>query len=134
MAIAFVYVVRAPDGTDDTQTLFSKKLLYPYAAWTGIACWLNVQTLLTDKNLFTTDSVNVISNLLLFGCIAAFTFYYFRKTSYSIFYGGVMVWAGVGVVAANLSRDIWLFTALGGLFAALLITLFVYDKFIAHST
>lgn len=117
MALALTRVVVAPDGDSSLQTLLSKKILYPYAAWTGIAAWLNVQTLITDKGLVTSESTNVITNLILFGCVALFTLYYLRRTQYSFWYGGVLIWAGVAVVFANLATGMTLFAVLGGVFA-----------------
>ena len=125
MAIALTYVVCAPEGNSKKETLFSKKLLYPYAAWTGIAAWLNIQTLVTDKGIITTDVLNITANLILFGLIAVFTLSYFKKSGYSIFYGGVLIWAGVGVVFANLNNGMLLFAILGGLLAAVTVGLYV---------
>lgn len=125
MALSFTFVVNAPNGENGKETIFSKSILYPYAAWTGIAAWLNVQTLITDKGIITTDVGNITTNLLLFGCIAAFTLYYFKKTDYSAFYGGVLVWAGCAVVVANLTNGMMLFAVLGGALALVAAGLFV---------
>jgi hypothetical protein len=128
MAISFIYVVKAPDSSDKKQTLLSKKILFPYAAWTGIACWLNVQTLLNDQSIVNTDMVNMITNSILFVCIAVFTFYYFKKTNFSAWYGGVMVWAGIGVVYANLNEGSLFFAVLGGLLSVSTAGLYVKRK------
>jgi len=117
MAIAFTYVVRTPAAADATRAIFAKKLLYPYAAWTGIAAWLNIVVLLTDKGVVTSETTNQVVNALLFGCIAVFTFWQLRRTEYSVFYAGVLVWAGIGIGAANLDDGTWWFAGLGGLLA-----------------
>jgi uncharacterized membrane protein len=126
MAISFIFVVNAKDTKDRNQTIFSKYILLPYAAWTGIASWLNVQVLLNDQFVITSSNINIITNLVLFLCIAAFVLYYFRKTKYSLWYGGVLIWAGIGVVFANLNEGLLVFAMLGGVLS--LITLWLYTK------
>lgn len=119
MAGAFTYVVDTPDSGAKTQTLLSKKFLLPYAAWTGIASWLNIQALLNDQLVVTNETVNYITNGVLFICIAAFTLFYFKRSGYSVWYGGVLVWAGVGVIVANLDGGSMIFVGLAG---ALIVT------------
>jgi hypothetical protein len=114
MAGVFTFVVNTPDSGDKTQTLLSKKFLLPYAAWTGIASWLNIQALLNDQLVVTNETVNYITNGILFVCIAAFTLYYFKRSGYSAWYGGVLVWAGVGVISANLDGGSVVFVGLAG--------------------
>jgi hypothetical protein len=116
-------VVNAPDGTDTKQTLLSKKILFPYAAWTGIASWLNIQAVLNDQLVVTSETINLVSNGILFVCIAAFTLYFYNKTYYSAWYGGVLVWAGVAVVYANLNGGSLIFAGLGGLLVLITIGL-----------
>jgi hypothetical protein len=123
MAGAFTYVVNTPDSGDKTQTLLSKKFLLPYAAWTGIASWLNIQALLNDQLVVTNETVNYITNGILFVCIAAFTLYYFKRTGYSAWYGGVLVWAGVGVISANLDGGSMVFVGLAGALIAAVVAL-----------
>jgi hypothetical protein len=132
VALVLTRVVQAPRGATWWQTTLSKKLLYPYAAWTGIAAWLNIQTLITDKGIVTSDTTNIATNLVLFVCVAAFTFYYYKRTEYSAFYGGVLVWAGVAVVAANLSGGMTLFAVLGGAFAAVAAGVYLFACFRAE--
>jgi hypothetical protein len=120
---AFTYVVNTPDSGDKTQTLLSKKFLLPYAAWTGIASWLNIQALLNDQLVVTNETVNYITNGILFVCIAAFTLYYFKRTGYSAWYGGVLVWAGVGVISANLDGGSMVFVGLAGALIAAVVAL-----------
>jgi hypothetical protein len=126
MAISFTFVIRAKDDENSLNTLLSKKILFPYAAWTGIASWLNIQSLLSEKTLISTDLINLLSNGILFFCIATFTLYYFRKTNYSFWYGGVMIWAGIGVIFSNLNGGSILFAILGGLL--IVTTLIIYIK------
>ena len=117
MAIAFTYVVRAPETNDIWQNRFSKYILLPYAAWAGIASWINVQALLLERNVVTTEGVNVATNVALFIGIVVFTMYYYKKTGYKVWYGGVMVWAAVSVAIVNYQREDWLFMVLAGAFA-----------------
>ena len=118
MAFVFIKVVTAKESEDKVQTIFSKKILLPYAAWTGIASWINIQALLIEQSVITTDVINVIANALLFAAIACFTIYYYKRSGYSAWYGGVMVWASIGVISANLASggSVWFAAA-----AALLI-------------
>jgi len=128
MAIAFVYVVNTPDTTDSKQTLFSKNILLPYAAWTGIASWINVQALLNDQAVITDNTINFISNGVLFACIVMFTIFYYKKTKYSAWYGGVLVWASAGVVYANLNGGLMVFAILGGLFGLTALGLYLKNR------
>lgn len=123
MAGAFTYVVNTPNSGAKTQTLLSKKFLLPYAAWTGIASWLNVQALLNDQLVITGETMNLVSNGILFVCIAAFTLYYFRQSDYSAWYGGVLVWAGIGVISANLDGGSMIFVGLAGALIAVVVGL-----------
>jgi hypothetical protein len=129
MAGAFTYVVNTPDSGAKTQTLLSKKFLLPYAAWTGVASWLNIQALLNDQLVITNEGINLVTNTVLFVCIAAFTLFYFKKSGYSAWYGGVLVWAAVGVIAANLDGGSVLFVGLAGLLIVAVVGLcFKADK------
>ncbi|GEM_PF-689495 len=126
MAISFVFVIRAPDAASVKQTLLSKQILFPYAAWTGIASWLNVQTLLTDQAIVTTDMMNYVSNGVLFACIAGFTLYYYKQTNYSAWYGGVLVWAGIAVAYVNwFEHGNLVFAILGGLLSLLAAAIYI---------
>jgi len=129
MAIALTRVVTAGSTSNDTQTLLSKQILFPYAAWTGIASWLNIQSLLSEQSVITSETINLLSNGSLFAGIAAFTLFYFRRTSYSIWYGGVLVWAGVAIVAANLAGGSVLFAILGGGLALVVTALYINEQF-----
>jgi hypothetical protein len=117
MAFFLVGIVNTKASGDKWQTIFSKDILLPYAAWTGIAAWVNVQALLVDQTIVTTSTTNVITNLILFTGLAAFTLFYFKKTGYSFWYGGIMIWAGIAVVAANLTEGIVWFAALAVVYA-----------------
>ena len=118
MALVFIRVVTAPEGKSVITTLLSKQILFPYAAWTGIAAWLNVQTLLVEQSLVVSDASNVVSNLFLFACVAVFTLYFFRRSGYSLWYGGVLVWASIGVIDANLNDGSMIFVVLASLLLA----------------
>jgi len=129
MAISFVFVIRAPDNADTTKTLLSKQILFPYAAWTGIASWLNVQTLLTDQAIVTTPTMNYVTNGFLFACIAAFTLYYYKQTKYSAWYGGVLVWAGIAVAYVNVvEHNNLVFATLGGLLSLIAASIFIKQR------
>ncbi len=125
MALFYTRVVSASDSYNTFQTIFSKRLLLPYAAWTGIASWLNIQALLNERSIINSETINYVSNGILFVCIALFTFYYYRKSNYSAWYGGVLVWAGIGVLFANLNNGSMVFTVLGGVFSLIALMLFV---------
>jgi hypothetical protein len=126
MAISFTFVIKAKNKGSKINILLSKKILLPYAAWTGIASWLNIQSLLSEKSLITSDLINLLSNGILFLCIATFTLFYFKKTDYSFWYGGVMIWASIGVIYSNLNGGSILFAGLAGLL--ILVVLFLYIK------
>ncbi|MDA8596919.1 hypothetical protein N9L26_01135 [Candidatus Pacebacteria bacterium] len=117
MAIVFIAVVTAPETDDTWQTRLSKYILLPYAAWTGIACWINTPALLLDRGIVTSSTLNTVINLGLLAGIVAFTSYYFKKSGYSAWYGGVMVWAAIAVAVVNFERGDWLFVIIPALFA-----------------
>jgi len=124
MALAFTFVVTAPETSDLKTTLLSKYILLPYAAWTGIAAWVNVQALLVDQQVVTAE-YNLLTNAFLFGGIIAFTLYYFRRASYNPWYGGVMVWASTGIIFANLDGGSLLFATLSGIYILVVIGLYL---------
>jgi len=117
MAFFLIGIVNTKASGDKLQTFFSKDILLPYAAWTGIAAWVNVQALLVDQAIVTTSTINIITNLILFVGLAAFTLFYLKKTGYSFWYGGIMIWAGVAVVAANLTEGSAWFATIAAVFA-----------------
>ncbi len=117
MAFAFTRVVNTEGIGNNMTTNFSKNILLPYAAWTGTACWINIQAILVEKNIITNVSTNNISNAILFVGIVSFTLYYFHKTKYSIWYGGVILWASIGVISANISEGSMVFAGAAGLCA-----------------
>lgn len=128
IAISFIFVINAPDSTNKKEELFSKQILFPYAAWSGIASWLNVQTLLNDQYIITGETINLISNGILFICISAFTLYCFKKTKYSAWYGGVIVWACSGIIFENLNDGMLIFALLSGLLALITLVLYLKNK------
>lgn len=130
MAIALTYVVRAPESSDARQNFFSKYTLLPYAAWAGVACWINVQALLLDQVVVTNSSVNFATNLVLFFGLVVFTMYYFTQTRYNAWYGGVLVWASMAVAIVNYQRADWEFMAFAAAFAATVVGLYVKKRWI----
>jgi len=117
MAIALTYVVRAKNTGDRLTDYLSKSIILPYAAWAGIAAWVNVHALLLDRDIITTANMNIVVGIVLFTGLASFTTYYFRKSGYSAWYGSVMIWASIAVVAASYQRADWLFVIVASLFA-----------------
>jgi len=101
MAYALTNTVTTPRLSAEWPELFSRSLLLPYAAWTGIAQWLNIQVLLTDQGLVSSGLINTASNVFFLLCIALYSLYWLHKSDYSIWYGGVIIWASIGVIAAN---------------------------------
>jgi hypothetical protein len=117
MAIAFTYVVTATADVDTKTQFLSRDILFPYAAWTGIAAWLNMQSVLTEQGVITSAGTNLVSNGAFLIGILIFTSYYFYRSQFSLWYGGVLVWAAAGVVAANLQpTGNIVFGAITGLF------------------
>ena len=117
VAYAFTYVVTAPESGDLKQDFFSKYALLPFAAWTAVACWINLPALLLDQSIVTDPTVNLWINLVLFVGIVVGTTYYFRQSQYNFLYGGIMVWAAVAVTIVNYQRESWTFVVLAALFA-----------------
>lgn len=101
IAIALCVVVVQPPLANPKAQWFSYSTLMPYAAWTGIAQWLNIQALVNAEGLITTGAMNTTSNVFLLIIIAFFSLYWLRKAQYSLWYGGVIIWASMGVIAAN---------------------------------
>lgn len=106
MAIIFSRVITtSAGGVDSKARLLSRDILFPYAAWTGVAAWINIQALLTEQGFIATETVNVVSNGILLIGILLFTGYYFYRSRFSIWYGGVLVWATFGIVVANVQTE-----------------------------
>lgn len=122
MAISLNYMVTLPQLPATWPQLFSHTILFPYAAWTGIATWLNIQSLLNTYELIPSAAINVASNVFFLICIVAWTWYFFQRSGYSIWYGGVLVWANIAIVAANVADGNLLIATMSGAFglAALL--------------
>ena len=101
--------------------ILSKKILFPYAAWTAIAAWLNPAALLIERKIVTSEGLNIAINLFLFGAILSVTLYFFKKSNFSSWYGAVLLWATAGIIAANLSLGSVLFAVLAGAYAAVVV-------------
>lgn len=101
MAGALAYVVAQPRLPASWPQLFSYSLLLPYAAWTGIAQWLNIVSLLNNQGYITSGALNTALNVGFLLMIALFALYWLARSNYSIWYGGVIIWASLGVIAAN---------------------------------
>ncbi len=129
MAASFVFVINAPVTGNKKQIRLSRNILLPYAAWTGIASWLNIQALLSEQSVILDNVSNLMTNGILFACITIFTLYYFKETKYNPWYGGVMIWAGIGVMAANLNGGNIIFAILGGLLSVVVAGLLMRGKF-----
>jgi hypothetical protein len=105
MAGVLNFIVTQKDITVPRFNFYSKAILYPYAAWTGIAQWLNVQALLNQERIITDPVVNISSNLAFLILIGIYSFAYFRVSGWSMWYGGVIAWAALGIVSANVMPD-----------------------------
>lgn len=114
MALALNYMVLQDNLSVKKHQLLSKEILYPYAAWTGIAAWLNVQALLNDQNIITDPEINLISNVFFLGVIALGSFTMFKKSGYSVWYGGIIVWASIGIVSANINDGSLIIASIAG--------------------
>jgi hypothetical protein len=121
MAFALRNVVSIPESGDTKQNFFSKYTLLPYAAWAGIASWINIQALLVEEAVVTTSGINTITNLLLFAGIVGFTWVYFKKSQFNIWYGGVLVWAATAVAIVNYQRESWVFVVLAAGYATIVV-------------
>lgn len=126
MAIVLTKVVTAAEGKDVWQNRLSKYVLLPYAAWTGIAVWVNAQALLVDQAVVVKENINIVTNLILFVGLALFTMYYYKKSGYSLWYGGVMIWASVAILIVNLQAGSILFATLAGVYV--LVTANLYRR------
>lgn len=110
MAIALTHVVVASEKFHDRSTiLFSKLILLPYAAWTAIACWLNIPVLLIDQSVVTSGTINYILNLAIFACIAGVVIFFYKKSNKSVWYGAVVVWATIGIFTVNYTSGNYIF-------------------------
>ena len=114
MAICLNYMVLQDNLSVKKYQRLSREILYPYAAWTGIAAWLNVQAFLNNQNIITDPEINLASNIFFFCVIALGSFTMFRKSGYSIWYGGVIAWAALGIVSANISDGSMVIAILAG--------------------
>ena len=126
IAISYTFVVNALKQDDVWKNTLSKNVLLPYAAWTGIASWINIPTVMLERGIVESYTTNYVLNLTLFAAIATFTLYYYRKSGFSAWYGGVLIWASVGVVFANsATQGSIIFALLAGLFILVTIALYV---------
>lgn len=123
MAIVLTKVVMASEGKNRWQNRLSKYILLPYAAWAGIAAWVNVQALLVDQSVVVSEGVNIAANLVLFLGLALFTMHYLKKSGYSWWYGGVMVWASVAIVVVNVQAGYQWFAVINGIYALATVSL-----------
>ena len=106
MAFVFTMLIRADaTGLSNRERFFSQTVLFPYAAWTAVAFWLNLQSVMAEEGLITSTTVNLSSNVALFFGLVLFTGYYVKRANFSVWYGGVLMWAAVGVIAANLQEN-----------------------------
>jgi hypothetical protein len=117
MSLSLTRVTTVNPHTSRWSEILSVKVLLPYAAWTAVASWLNIQALLVDRGVVTSDVYNTVLSLVLFIGIVSFTWYFFRKSHFSVWYGGVLIWASAGVVFANVYQyNNWAFALLAGIF------------------
>lgn len=125
MALVLTRVVVASENGNSWQSRLSKYILLPYAAWAGIASWINVQALLIERGVITSEFINILSNAVLFLGIICFTSFYFKKSQYNVWYGGVIIWASVSVAIINIQEGSVWFALAAGIFALTTIGLLV---------
>lgn len=114
MAGVLAIVILQPKLPSIQHQLFSSTILFPYAAWTGIAQWLNVQAMLNNQSIIQSPEINVVSNVFFLACITVWSWYFFSKSSYNKWYGLVIVWATFGVVSANIPDGNYIIAILAG--------------------
>jgi len=117
MGGVLAYVVTVPRLPAQWPQLFSQSILFPYAAWAGIAQWLNAQALLNEQGIITSESINLFSNLGFLLCIVVFSFYFFYRSGWSVWYGGVIVWASIGIISTNVAGGSIIIAVFAGVLA-----------------
>lgn len=117
MAGVLNYVATLPALPARGAEFLSYSTLMPYAAWTGVAQWLNIQALINDKDMIMVESLNLLSNLGFLLCIAVFSFYFFYRSRWSVWYGLIIAWAGMGIVSANIPEGSYFVAAFAGVLA-----------------
>ncbi len=85
------------------QRIASDKALYPYAAWTAIAMFVNIHTIVLQYGLISSVTVNLIFGLILWIGIICVHSEVLKKVGYSIWFGAVAVWALFGIIIANVT-------------------------------
>lgn len=111
MALLLNYAITRPQVSRPSAQFFSQTILMPYAAWTGVAQFVNIQAVLNQENIITTTGANLTSNVLILILATTFLWYFYRKTNYSLWYGGVITWASIGIVSANIDGQSYLIAA-----------------------
>lgn len=100
--VLYQAVVFKPGHESNLQTrFFSHYALFPYAAWTAIAQFVNVHSIVNQYSLIESVTGNLILGVILLVLLAVLVLFTLRRVEYSPWYGLVIVWATVGVVVSN---------------------------------
>jgi len=87
-------------GLSQRERFFSLGLLYPYAAWVGVAQFVNLGAVLLS-NWTISGTLLLAVNIIILLALCVYSFTQYRQRGYPFWYGFVLVWAAVGVIVAN---------------------------------
>lgn len=79
--------------------------LFPYAAWTAIAQFVNLHSIINQYRLIEGRDLNLLLGVVLLVGVSWLTLYTLKKVDYSPWYGLVIVWAAIGVVISNYTNS-----------------------------
>ena len=85
------------------QTIASHKALFPYAAWTAIAMFVNIHSIVLQYGWISSVTVNLVLGLILWVGIICVHSEILKRVNYSVWFGAVAIWALFGIVVANLT-------------------------------
>ncbi len=100
-ALCKAVMVKHDESLGLWETVASHKALFPYAAWTAIAMFVNIHTIILQYGLITSVTVNLVLGLLLWVGIICVHSEVLKRVGYSIWFGAVAMWALFGIVVAN---------------------------------
>jgi len=106
IAVAYSLYKAVTVKTDDSvgmwETVSSRKALFPYAAWTAIAMFVNIHTIVLQYGIISSVMINLILGLVLWAGIICVHSEILKRLNYSLWFGAVGIWALFGIVIANL--------------------------------
>ena len=85
------------------ESIASHKALFPYAAWTAIAMFVNIHTIVLQYGLISSTTANLALGLVLWVGIICVHSEILKRLGTSIWFGAVGIWALFGIVVANLT-------------------------------